>query len=475
MIFLVVALFVLGYVAIAFEHRLNINKAGIALLTGVLLWVIYSVFLPELVATFNPDLLAEFIKRNPSAASLPLIDQCREFIVKQQIVESLGEISETLFFLIGAMTIVEIIDVHGGFSIITNRITTRNKTKLMWIISLTTFFLSAILDNMTTAIVMVMLARRIIRNYKERWLFSSIIIIAANSGGAWSPIGDITTIMLWVKGNITASHIITAILLPSLVACLIPTFICTRMLHGVLQKNSEQTPADNNSVFKYMPKKERISISLLGIICLVSVPVFKSLTHLPPFMGILFALGVMWVYTEITYDNIRTVDERSKHRVPRVLKRIDTSTILFFLGILLAVDALQSVGVLGSVATFLDTDVHNIYVINILIGLLSSVVDNVPLVAASIGMYPLVDPATLLQAGSDAAYLSTFVQDGTFWEFLAYCAGVGGSVLIIGSVAGVVIMGIEKISFGWYFKNISLMALAGYLSGAAVFILMKAL
>lgn len=468
---LLVAIFFAGYLLIALEHPLKVNKAGTALITGIALWVVYAMFAPQMAAQFNSEAFAAFVRANPSIMSLPLTEQCLHYIVEGQIIESLGEISETLFFLIGAMTIVEIIDVHGGFAIITNRITTRSKIRLVWIISIITFFLSALLDNMTTSIVMIMLVRRIIPNYKERWVFGSLVVIAANSGGAWSPIGDITTIMLWVNGNITSEHIIPWLILPSLVSCIIPTWIGSRFLHGMIIKSDQSSDSPSGlSLQKVITRRERLSISLIGVLCLVSVPIFKSVTHLPPFMGILLSLGVIWVYTEIVYSKKDGVDESLKHRVPRVLRRIDTPTILFFLGILLAVAALQATGVLSSAAMFLDKNVHNVYITNIFIGLLSSVVDNVPLVAASIAMYPIADAAQVASS-VDPSYMSYFVTDGVFWQFLAYCAGVGGSVLIIGSVAGVVIMGIEKINFVWYMKNIAPMALAGYLAGAAVYIL----
>lgn len=465
---LVTIVFVLGYIGIALEHTLKINKAGTALITGIILWTLYIMFMPEMAATHNPEAFSFFVNSSESISSLPIVEQCIKYIVQIQIPEVLGEISETLFFLIGAMTIVEIIDVHGGFGIITNRITTRDKQMLMWVISILTFFMSAILDNMTTAIVMVMLVRRIITNYKERWVYASVIIIAANSGGAWSPIGDITTIMLWVKGNVTAGAIITKLILPCIVSCAIPTYIASNFLKGIIEKSSLE--GNSLKISKIITKKEKISVTILGILCLVSVPIFKAVTHLPPFMGILLSLGIIWVYTEIMYKRKTNVDESLKHRVPRVLMRIDIPTILFFLGILLSVSVLEQTGLLGGAAQFLDVHIHNVYITNVLIGFLSSIVDNVPLVAASIGMYPLADSATLA-ASTDPVYLANFVQDGTFWEFLAYCAGTGGSVLIIGSVAGVVIMGIEHIRFGWYVKNISLMAIAGYLAGALVYIL----
>lgn len=470
MVIFIVILFILGYIGIALEHTIKINKAGIALVMGILLWVFYVMFLPEMVASHAPEAFALFVNSSPTIAALPFAEQCVKFIVQIQILEVLGEISETLFFLIGAMTIVEIIDVHGGFGIITNRITTRNKQTLLWVITITTFCLSAILDNMATAIVMVVLVNRIIPNYKERWIYASIIIIAANSGGAWSPIGDITTIMLWVKGNITADVIIPNLILPCIVSCLIPTYIASKFLKGVIDKSTDK--GITMTINKIITRREKISVTIVGMLCLISVPIFKILTNLPPFMGILMALGVIWIYTEVMYKHKPNLDESLKLRVPIVLKRIDTSTILFFLGVLLSVSVLQQIDVLSGMAQFMDTYIHNVYVTNILIGLLSSIVDNVPLVAAAIGMYPLAD-ASIIAASADPVYMANFVQNGIFWEFLAYCAGTGGSILIIGSVAGVVVMGIEHISFGWYFKHISLMALGGYIAGALVYMLQQ--
>ena len=468
MLTLMVIVFLLGYLAIALEHPLQINKAGTALVTGVLLWVIYITMGADIVPIYNAGAFEYFLANNPAVLSLPLWDQCTRFITDVQILEQLGEISETLFFLIGAMTIVELIDVHGGFAIITNRIKTRRKTVLLWQIAFITFFMSAILDNMTTSIVMVMLIRKLIANYKERWVFASMIIIAANSGGAWSPIGDITTIMLWVKGNVTTTELIPALILPCIVSVVIPMLIASRLLRGIITQNAKYKGEGEH--FIGVTRQERMSIFFLGVGCLVFVPVFKTVTHLPPFMGIMLALGIMWIYTELMYSRKVCLEERYKHRVPQVLKRIDIPTVLFFLGILLAVGTLQMTGILGAVAAYLDKTIHNVYIINLLIGLLSAVVDNVPLVAGAMGMYPLVDPMTL-GAAADPAYMANFLQYGIFWQFLAYCAGVGGSILIIGSVAGVVVMGIERISFIWYLKNISLMALCGYLAGAAVYIL----
>jgi len=461
-----IAVFVLGYVGIAIEHNLKVNKAGIALITGIILWVIYIFGADYYVPAFNLTEFQHFLDLSPQLKNLSGHEQHIRFVVDGQVLEHIGDIAETLLFLMGAMTIVELIDVHGGFAFITNRISTRDKHKLLWTISLLTFFMSALLDNMTTAIVMIMMLRKLIANYKERWLFGSVIIIAANTGGAWSPIGDVTTIMLWVKGNISTIPTIIHLILPSFIAMLVPVFIANRFLHGILTSPDYQDEIPK--LQQLMSKKERLSILLLGIACLVFIPIFKAVTHLPPFMGAMLSLGILWIYTEIMYQRNTNIEECLKERVSQVLRRIDMSTILFFLGILLSVAALQSAGVLAGFAGFLDDKVHNIYAINTLIGVLSSIVDNVPLVAAAMGMYPVAD-ATMIAASADAAYVATFLQDGTFWQLLTYCAGVGGSILIIGSAAGVVVMGLEKIPFGWYLKNISRMALSGYLAGVLVY------
>lgn len=462
MFLLIGLLFLVSYVFIALEHPLRINKASTALVAGVLLWVCYIIVAPDVVG--GTPAFEAYMAANPTQGVY-------SYVAHVQLLEQMGEISEILFFLIGAMTIVELIDVHGGFNIITNRITTRDKRRLLWIIGTITFFMSAMLDNLTTAIVMVTLLSKIITNYKERWVFAAVIIIAANSGGAWSPIGDVTTIMLWVRGNVTTNSLVPHLILPCLVSFFVPLYMAQRWLKG------EITPVQVKSVATTTGKsvccvsrKERLSILILGVGCLVSVPIFKTITHLPPFMGVLLALGLMWLYTEIMYRRKSCAPNQIKPRIPYVLRRIDTATILFFLGILLAVAALQVSGILGSVSSWLDTNVHNVYVTNMVIGLLSSVVDNVPLVAGAIATYPVLDAAAVASS-VDPAYAAHFVQDGIFWEFLAYCAGVGGSILIIGSAAGVVVMGLEKMNFVWYLKNISFLALVGFLCGALVYII----
>ncbi len=468
MVLLMILVFLLGYACIAMEHKLNINKSAIALVLCGVLWVLYIVAAPSLIPSAAGSSFQQFLADNPSVAALPYLEQCIQFVVGNQLLDHLGETAEILIFLIGAMTIVDLIDLHGGFSFITDRITTRNERKLIWLIAGITFFMSALLDNMTTTIIMVMLLRKIIRNYKIRWIFVGIIILAANGGGAWSPIGDVTTIMLWVKGNVTTAPLVSTLLIPCLVSVAIPTFFASRILrHG--ETTTTGLPAHTASYPRYVTKAESLTILILGVGLLVCVPVFKTFTHLPPFMGVTTALGILWIYTEILYRRKRDMEESIKCRVSKVLKHIDMPTILFFLGILMSVAALQSAGILASFAELLDSKVHNIYAINVMIGLLSSVVDNVPLVAAAMGMYPVMDAVTLASA-TDPAYMQTFVQDGTFWHLLAYCAGVGGSILIIGSAAGVVAMGLEKMNFMWYFKRISLLALIGYLAGVGIYI-----
>lgn len=471
---IIITIFILGYLVIALEHPLKINKAGTALLTGTILWVLYSYAAVRLVPVVSGEEFKLFLEGNSALSSLPFAEQITHFVVDKQVLDSTGEICETLLFLVGAMITVELIDIHGGFTIITDKITTREKRKLLWVVASITFFMSAVLDNLTTSIVMVMLLRKLVGDYKERWVFGSIIVIAANSGGAWSPIGDVTTIMLWVQGNISTSATIPHLLLPCLVSCFVPVFIAQRMLHGEVTPPKQVDGGDNNILAKRLKKRYRISILVLGLACLLAVPVFKTVTHLPPFMGILMGIGFLWVYTEIMYQQLHRMSDKIKQPLAKVVHRIDGATLLFFLGILLAVDALQSAGILNSFSRFLDVHVGNVYAVNLIIGTLSAVVDNVPLVAGAMGMYPVANTA-MVAAAADPAYMAHFVQDGTFWQFLAYCAGVGGSMLIIGSAAGVVVMGLERINFIWYLKHISLLALLGYLAGAGVYILQNGL
>lgn len=430
---LMIIIFILGYAFIALEHPLKINKSASALLLAAIIWSVFALMGPG--------------------------------FEHHALVSHLGETSEILFFLLGAMTIVEIVDRHEGFRIITDKITTKNKRKLLWVISILTFFMSAVLDNLTTSIVMVALLRKLIDDKHERWFFAGMVILAANSGGAWSPIGDVTTIMLWIKGNVTAAKIIMETFIPSLVSMIVPLTAITFMMKGEV-KRPELCEADDSC--PSISKKQSNIIFFLGVGSLLFVPVFKTITHLPPYLGILFGLGLMWVVTEIMH--VANKDNYSKLNVGAVLQKVDTPSVLFFLGILMAVAALQTAGHLDLLSKTLDK-IGDIYIINLIIGVLSSIVDNVPLVAAAMGMYPIATPEML--AASSDPNLYHFVQDGAFWEFLAYCAGTGGSILIIGSAAGVAVMGMEKIDFIWYLKKISIWALIGYLAGGGVFILIS--
>ena len=433
-----ILLFVVGYLFIALEHKTRIDKSAVALLMAGAIWTVFSL-----------------LGNDPH--------------IQHELVDQLGDTCEILVFLIGAMTIVDLIDSYGGFNVITDHITTRNKRKLMWLLAIITFFMSAALDNMTTTIIMVMLLRRLIANKKERWIFASVIVSAANSGGAWSPIGDVTTIMLWMRGNVTAANLIANLFLPCLVSVVIPAAIASRYVAD-RPAAAVSAKALASGCPECIGPRLRLFILIVGVVSLLFVPVFKSLTGLPPYMGMMVSLGFMWILTEIIYDrkrSIRNMEESIQPRVSKVLKHIDMPTILFFLGILMAVGALQTGGVLTDMADWLDKNVHEVFTIAGAIGILSSVVDNVPLVAACMGMYPVADVATAA-ASADPAFAQSFVADGLFWHLLTYCAGVGGSLLIIGSAAGVVAMGLEKINFGWYLKRISLLALSGYLAGIAV-------
>lgn len=454
MFILMLIVFIVGYMLIVFEHVLKINKAASALLLGILTWTVYIVSGKEILSLGFSKSWAEF-----SANSLHKlnVETVRHFISEVQLPHHLAEIMGIVLFLLGAMTIVEVIDQYQGFRIITEKIKTTNKVKLLWIAGFLTFFLSAILDNLTTTIVMVALLRKILTDKHNRWLFAGIVVISANAGGAWSPIGDVTTIMLWIGKQITAGSIIKTIFLPSLVSMLVPLILLSIFIKGKI----ENPALEEEELREYVPKKDRITILIAGVLALLSVPIFKTTTHLPPYMGMLLGLGFLWFYTDIRFYFNKRQDLR-KLSVSRVLKDVDTPTILFFLGILSGVAALQSAGHLDILSGWLADKIGNIYVINIIIGFVSSIVDNVPLVAASIGMYDIAQPDAI-------GYASFFVQNGNFWSFLAYCAGTGGSVLIIGSAAGVAAMSLEKIDFFWYLKHISWLAIAGYLSGALTF------
>lgn len=459
MITSLIIIFLVGYLCIALEHPLKVDKSATALVLGMILWVVYALFAEYIVPVAEPHELASYIAAHPSLAHESLHQQALDYIVNEKIIEALGDATQTIFFLIGAMTIVEMVDVHGGFSVVTDHITTRSKRKLLWVICIVAFIFSAVLDNMTTTIVLVLLLRKLVEEKKERWLYAGMVVISANAGGAWSPIGDVTTIMLWVDGNVTASALIEYVLLPSIAAMIVPLLFIQRQLKGSLAPIKAPTSANVSVV----TPKEKILIFTLGVIGLIFVPVFKTLTHLPPFVGMLLVLGFLWVFMEIFYDR-KHIEGEKEYRMPQVIKRIDMPSILFFLGILMAVSVLEASGILHLCAEWLNNAMHDVYAINLILGAMSSVFDNVPLVAGVIGMYPVADATA-------TGYDAFFMQDGVFWEFLSYCAGVGGSLLIIGSAAGVIAMGLEKMNFGWYLKKFTIWALVGYLAGAGVYIL----
>ncbi len=461
MFILMVVIFVLGYVAIALEHPLKVNKAASALIIGTLTWVAYMIGVQDILNLGFSRAWVDFIAANPNANTH---EEMIHFVGTDQVLEHLADASKIIFFLLGAMTIVEIVDQHQGFKVITDKIKTTNPITLLWIISFLTFFMSAVLDNLTTTIVMVAILRKLVKDREQRWFMASMIILAANAGGAWSPIGDVTTIMLWIDGQITTLRIIMGVFLPSLVSMVVPLMIVTFFY----PKKSVERPAFRMAEEReFTTKGERVFMLILGVGSLLFVPVFKTTTHLQPYMGMLLGLGVMWVITELMH-RVKPDEDKRRLTVVGVLSRVDVPTVLFFLGILMAVASLSSAGHLDILSRYLDDKVGDIYIINMIIGLLSSVVDNVPLVAGAMGMYDVVSP-DMIQAAADPVYAQFFVQDGTFWEFLAYCAGTGGSILIIGSAAGVAAMGMEKIDFIWYMKKISLLALAGYLAGAGVY------
>jgi NhaD family Na+/H+ antiporter len=417
---IIALVFVLGYVCIATENFIKINKTAIAILTGVLCWTLY------IISNAFPD------------------------VVSGKLIEHLGDIASIIFFLMSAMTIVELIDAHNGFEVITKLINTTNKRKLLWITAILAFFLSSILDNLTTTIVFITLLRKLVPDKKDRLIFASMVVIAANAGGAWTPIGDVTTTMLWIANRLTTSNIIMRLFLPSVVSLIIPLVLVSFTVKGNVTYSKDKATAKTTSASGF----EQRLILFLGLGALLFVPVFKELTNLPPFMGILFGVGALWLVTEILH---RKKEEDHKHHfsVNSALKRMDMPSVLFFLGILLAISALQVAGHLTQLSVVLDQKLHNLNLIAVSMGLLSAIIDNVPMVAATIGMYPL----------------SQYPIDHSLWEMLAYCVGTGGSVLIIGSAAGVAAMGLEKIDFFWYMKKISLPALIGYFAGVGIYLI----
>jgi len=462
-----VIVFVLGYMAIALEHPLRIDKAIPAVMIGTLMWVLYIFGAFEIFTNGLSGAWNAYIHDGHSEHAEHGIEAMRHFIVDKEIIHHLGEISEILFFLFGAMTIVEVIDKHDGFKIITDRIQTTKKVRLLWILSVLTFFMSAALDNLTTTIVMVALLRKLMKDQETKWFFASMIVLAANAGGAWSPIGDVTTIMLWIGGQVSTVNIITHVIFPSIVTMVVPLIVLSFTMKGNVQR-----PEVDANEKEYTTLGERKLMLIMGVCGLLFVPVFKTFTHLPPYQGMLLSLSVIWLVTELMHAR-KSEEIKRKLKVIYILRHVDTPTIFFFLGILSAVAAMQSAGQLQVLASWLDENLGSIYLIDLAIGVLSAIVDNVPLVAGAMGMYPIEDAASIAAMTDPAAieYATNFMQDGLFWEFLAYCAGTGGSILIIGSAAGVAAMGMERIDFIWYMKRISLLALLGYLSGAGAYYL----
>ncbi len=419
MLIAITIVFVIGYIMIATEHSIKIDKAASALITGVLCWLLF------------------YFSGHSHEES------------ERLLLENLGEISSILFFLLGAMTIVEVVDSHNGFQLVTGMVKTRSKTRILLLISILTFFLSAVLDNLTTSIVMTSLCRKLLSDRNDRLWFASMVIIAANAGGAWSPIGDVTTTMLWIGDQITAGNIVIRTFIPSLVVVILPLLILIKKFKGQTIREISQTSSS------HVHKDSNIML-FTGVGLLISVPVFKTLTHMPPFMGMLIALGVIWVVSSLLHLK-KHPDERHRFSVASALRKVDTPSILFFLGILLAVSALGAIGALSGLAGFIATYTSNMYITGTLLGIFSAIIDNVPLVAAAQGMFSL----------------EMYPTDHAFWQFLALSAGTGGSAIIIGSAAGVAVMGIEKIDFFWYLKRISLLALAGFFAGLGTYILQQ--
>ena len=440
----IIIVFCIGYFCIAIESVTKINKAAIALLMFVATWTLFMI--------------------DPGSYIAAAVGEMKASAVAEVIEHHLGSTSTTLFFLMGAMTIVELVDQNGGFNFVRDTLQTKSKRALLWRIAFMTFILSAILDNLTTSIVMIMILRKLVADKKDRLIYAALVVISANSGGAFSPIGDVTTIMLWNKGVITAAGVIMEIFIPSVVSMVIPAYILSLSLKGNLEIQQDTAVVEETDCLS--PRQRKI-IFFLGVGGLIFVPIFKTITHLPPFVGILLVLGVLWTTTEIFYTRIHQECEdtanntNTQKRVSKMLSRIDMDTILFFLGILMAVGCLETIGALTLLGQTLDATFEgNHYLVTGIIGVLSSIVDNVPLVAGCMGMYPVA-------AAGDMAV------DGIFWQLLAYCAGVGGSMLIIGSAAGVVVMGLEKITFGWYMKKITWIAFVGYLAGILCYWLEK--
>ena len=452
----IVGVFLIGYAFIAMESTTRINKSAVALFMCVVCWVLYMLGAQDYLNLMHPSEFGEALSGMGDATVSSLVSS---FVADNVLIPHLGSTSETIFFLLGAMTVVEIVDSNGGFNFVKSWLTTRSKRKLLWAVVFITFFLSAVLDNLTTSLVMIAILRKLVPEHKDRIIYAAMVILAANAGGAFSPIGDVTTIMLWINGSITSLGVIEELFVPSVVSVVVPTLVLSLSLKGQLGGGDGKEAEEPVYLFT---KAERNLLFIIGVGGLVFVPVFRHLTGLPPFMGVLLVLSLLWIVTEIHYMKIPG-SPSSLHRVSELLRRVDFSTLLFFLGILMTVASLEEIGVLHSFGEWLDTaSGGNSFIVTGIIGLVSAIVDNVPLVASCMGMYEIAGPA----AGAEMAH---FMVDGSFWQLLAFCAGTGGSILIIGSAAGVAVMGLEKISFGWYLKHVSWLALLGYFAGMVVY------
>ena len=473
MILLLGIIFLLGYAFIAFESKIKIDKAAIAVSLSMILWLLI-ILNSELFTNISDSELFKEYKSNDNNINL------KDYIINILLSNNLGGVSEIFFFLFSAMVIVELIDIYGGFTVITNKILTTNKLGLLWILAFLTFFLSAVIDNMTTTIVLLAIVNKLVSQKNDKLLFGSVIVIASNCGGAWSPIGDVTSILLWSAGRITSFSIIKYNILPSLIAMLLPLILVSLKLNGKFNFNKKTIQqnellikpsqdhndkvlnpselSDNHSTGMLTYKKRGLFLSL-GLVGIISIPVFRELVEVPPFFAAFAAMGILWIINEILYNKRFTI-----FRVNDYLGKIDLSTLLFFVGILMSVSALECSGLLNNISILLKNHLSNVYILNLILGFMSAIIDNVPLVAAALDLFPIVDSHSL-KSLSDSQFLENFVVDGKYWLLLNYCAGIGGNILIIGSSAGVVAMGIMKINFIWYLKNISLFAIIGYLTG----------
>lgn len=458
-------IFLLGILAIALEEKIHINKAASALLMALLLWGLFALDAVNILGSHSNFFFDQYLKHNPELLSLSPVEQYSKYIIEHAMLTHLGDVSQTLFFVMSTMIIIELTDSHGGFRAVSTLITTRNKRKLLWIICLLTFFMAALINNMACAIVVIALLRKLITNPKERIKIACLVIISANAGGSFSPIGDVTTILLWTGGNISALHQISHLFIPSLITMLLPLSIMTFHYKKGEEWEALSFGANENQVSFRLSNKARLTILIIGILSLALVPVFREVTGLPPFMGVMFGLVILWIYTDFLYGKIIDIEEHQKLKVSRMTSLIDMPTILFFFGILMAVAALQSAGQLGDIAGFIDAHVNSPLIVSFILGVMSSFIDNVALVAGTMGMYQTIPASEAI-----SQHLQYFVADGGFWTFIAYCAVNGGSLLIIGSATGVAVMGMEKITFGYYLKYFTWLATLGYIAGALTYV-----